>query len=132
MPSSPSLTLRLPAARPQLALVRALLSVWLEGNGCAGQLVDDVQLIATELVANAVEASPAESCEVCVVLSLDPKGLDLLVEDEGGGFSLMDTAAAPGINALRGRGFLIVRALTDELHVRRVGDRTQVAVRKLR
>jgi anti-sigma regulatory factor (Ser/Thr protein kinase) len=55
----------------------------------------------------------------------------LEVEDDGAGMELSHRLEDPDLDAEQGRGIYVVRALTDDLTVRRVEDRTVVrAVRR--
>ncbi|MDP1806308.1 MAG: ATP-binding protein, partial [Acidimicrobiales bacterium] len=53
------------------------------------------------------------------------------VEDDGAGMELSHRMEDPDLDAEQGRGMYVVRALTDDLTVRRVDERTVVrAVRR--
>jgi len=88
--------------------------------------VDDMALAITELVTNAVEASPTASAPILVHATYIGQNLCIEVIDEGHGFTMDDSAARPGPKSIRGRGLPIVRALVDAVEVDRSDGRTRV------
>jgi sigma-B regulation protein RsbU (phosphoserine phosphatase) len=72
------------------------------------QLLDDLQLVVSELVTNALRAACAS---VTVTLSTDGRSVRLGVEDDAGG---MPKVQRPGITETHGRGLLIVAAVSDD------------------
>jgi anti-sigma regulatory factor (Ser/Thr protein kinase) len=73
-----------------------------------GVPVDDVVLIASELVTNAVRAGAAW---VAVTLRVTRRRVDLVVEDDAAGLPVLATADH---EAVGGRGLLIVDQLADD------------------
>jgi anti-sigma regulatory factor (Ser/Thr protein kinase) len=77
----------------------------------AGVLIGDVVLVVSELVTNAVEAGASN---LGLTLALNLRGLELVVEDDAGGWPLRTVV---GADAARGRGLNIVEQLADSWHV---------------
>ena len=78
-------TMNVPFAPESAARVRAALESWLEHRGSDAEIVDDVRLIATELVGNAVRhASPLNNGTVLVRWREEDATLVLSVADGGG------------------------------------------------
>lgn len=73
-----------------------------------GVAVDDVVLIASELVTNAVRAGASR---IDLTLRVTRRRLDLLVEDDAGGLPVLATADE---GAIGGRGLRIVDQLADD------------------
>ena len=126
-----ALDLRLRASVHSVPSARHHMARWLDALSLPDEVVDDMALAVTELVTNAVEASP-DGGEVVVRATYHPPDLCLEVVDEGPGFHLHDPPENPGAEAIRGRGLPIVRALVDLVEVERDGRRTKVtATRRL-
>jgi serine phosphatase RsbU (regulator of sigma subunit)/anti-sigma regulatory factor (Ser/Thr protein kinase) len=117
-----------------IPLGRHLLADWLEHLAVEQTELADLLLVASELCSNAVRhASGAPSA---LVLRAWAEGDAIVVEvqDDGAGFELSERYyddEPPDPDAEQGRGLYVVEALTDEVTVRREGDRTVVrAVRR--
>lgn len=106
------LSLSLPPATAELVTLRSSLRAFLED---CDEPADDWLLIATELVTNAIAASPSEA-PIGVNVNVEPQRVDLRVVDMGAGFDLQPTASVP-ISSARGRGLMMVDALADEFTV---------------
>jgi anti-sigma regulatory factor (Ser/Thr protein kinase) len=76
---------------------------------------DDTLLVVSELVTNAIEASPSPYERVRVQLSRSPLGCRITVADHGPGFS----RAPLGLQPEGGRGLMVVRRLSRELTTKR-------------
>lgn len=127
------LTLRFDAVMDSVPDARHRVGAWLAAVEVPVRLRDELALVVTELVTNAVEASPGPNAAIDVRARIDDDDLVIVVADHGGGFSLTHAPELPGGNAIRGRGIPIVDALMDSLEVRRVEGRTEVTtVRSLR
>jgi len=102
---------------------------WLTDLRCDEPLVDDMVLMASELVTNALEhASGASSMSV----SLDDGMLCLAVRHHGSAGQLpeVDTWGPAHPEAFSGRGLGIVAALADEVRVRTDGPEITIEVRR--
>jgi anti-sigma regulatory factor (Ser/Thr protein kinase) len=118
-------TLTLPFAPTSAALVRRSLSAWMREQGCSREHIEDVRLVATELVGNAVRhASPIDPGHVVVGWHLERGDLVLSVSD-GGGTSLPQRCSV-GAGAVTGRGLNIVSALVQRWWVDREMHRNTV------
>jgi PAS domain S-box-containing protein len=106
-------------SRPEtiaVADVRHKFASWLQDQPEASVLAEDLSVVMSELAANS--ARLAESFFE-VRASLFEGGVVLEVEDDGAGFDYRATVASPSVEAESGRGLLIVRAMVDDLTVRR-------------
>ncbi len=95
-----------PSSVPAIrALVRRVADVW----GYETQFIDDAELVASELTANAVLHSQADDCD-CFDVRLKPGYQRLRIEIADTGSSL-PRQKAPGSSTDTGRGLLLVEAL---------------------
>lgn len=118
------------AHRGSVPSVRHLVGAWLHEHAIDGHLGDELLLVVTELVTNAIEASRSPGSRVDVVARLTDHTILVDVVDDGDGFDLDESTGLPGPDSVRGRGLAIVRALTDDVRVGRVDDRTMVRVER--
>ena len=119
---------------PSLAtvpLARHLLSDWLEHLSVDAGERADLLLVASELCSNAVRHASGAPGALVMRAWADADALVVEVEDDGPGMELSRRLEDPDLDAEQGRGIYVVRALTDDLTVRRVDERTVVrAVRR--
>ena len=119
---------------PSLAtvpLARHLLADWLEHMALDAGERADLLLVASELCSNAVRHSSGKPGALTMRAWADGDALVVEVEDDGAGMELSHRMEDPDLDAEQGRGIYVVRALTDDLTVRRVEERTVVrAVRR--
>lgn len=122
-------SLELDAQLESVPRARHELARWMNWSGVPAQIRDEMSLVVTELVTNAIEASPGSSAKVSVWSCLSPDDVILRVIDEGPGFDLpVGNLTVPQPATDRGRGLPIVRALMDHIAVRRDDGRTEVEV----
>jgi anti-sigma regulatory factor (Ser/Thr protein kinase) len=119
---------------PSLAtvpLARHLLGDWLDHLSLDPSERDDVLLVASELCSNAVRHASGKPGALAMRAWADGDALVVEVEDDGAGMELSHRLEDPDLEAETGRGIYVVRALTDDLTVRRADERTIVrAVRR--
>ena len=119
---------------PSLAtvpLARHLLDDWLEHLSLDAGERADLLLVASELCSNAVRHASGKPGVLAIRAWADGDALVVEVEDDGAGMELSHRMEDPDLDAEQGRGIYVVRALTDDLTVRRVAERTVVrAVRR--
>jgi len=119
---------------PSLAtvpLARHLLSDWLEHLSVDDGERADLLLVASELCSNAVRHASGKPGALAMRAWADGDALVVEVEDDGAGMELNHRLEDPDLDAEHGRGIYVVRALTDDLTVRRIDERTVVrAVRR--
>jgi len=119
---------------PSLAtvpLARHLFGDWLEHFDLDDAERADLLLVASELCSNAVRHASGKPGALAVRAWAEADAVVVEVEDDGAGMELSHRAEDPDLDAEHGRGIYVVRALTDDLSVRRVGERTVVrAVRR--
>ena len=119
---------------PSLAtipLARHLFGDWLEHLSLDASEQADLLLVASELCSNAVRHASGKPGALAIRAWADGDAVVVEVEDDGAGMELSNRAEDPDLDAEQGRGLYVVRALTDDLSVRREGERTVVrAVRR--
>jgi anti-sigma regulatory factor (Ser/Thr protein kinase) len=119
---------------PSLAtvpLARHLLGDWLEHLALDDDERADLLLVASELCSNAVRHASGRPGALAMRAWADADAVVVEVEDDGAGMELSHRLEDPDLDAEQGRGLYVVRALTDDLTVRRVDERTVVrAVRR--
>jgi anti-sigma regulatory factor (Ser/Thr protein kinase) len=114
-------TMRVPFAAESAGRVREALGSWLNRRGSAPRTVDDVRLVATELVGNAVRhARPLGNGTVLVRWHEEGSTLELSVCDGGGTTTPEQVAASP--TDVGGRGLAIVDALSSTWWVEHSSD----------
>jgi serine phosphatase RsbU (regulator of sigma subunit)/anti-sigma regulatory factor (Ser/Thr protein kinase) len=114
-------------------LGRHLLSDWLAHLSVDEAERADLLLVASELCSNAVRHASGAPSALSLRAWADGDAILIEVEDDGAGFELNrrydDEIPDPDME--QGRGLYVVEALTDEMSVRREGERTIVrAVRR--
>lgn len=101
-----------PAQPTSAALIRRDIADDLIGADIASDVVDDVLLVASELVSNAVQhANALPSGDLSVQWDRDAAGITVSVTDGGGAQQPHERSAGP--RDARGRGLTIVSALAD-------------------
>lgn len=122
--------LNLPFEPASVSVARHAVGDWLDGFGPEsgeekGELIDDVRLVVSELVGNAVlHADPLEGGTMDVTWECTDERIELSVRDGGGMTRPEQREAAP--TDLGGRGLQIVNALTTQWWVESDGDSTTV------
>jgi len=114
-------------------LGRHLLSDWLEHLSVDDAERADLLLVASELCSNAVRHASGAPTALSLRAWADGDSVVIEVEDDGAGFELSARydEEVPDTDLERGRGLYVVEALTDDMTVRREGERTVVrAVRR--
>lgn len=122
-------SLNLPFAPTSAGEVRRALVAWLQELGSSRAVIQDVQLVATELIANAIRhADPIRSGGLLVRWKSDGDVLTLSVTDGGSVTSQPHTVdAAP--DAESGRGLSIVEELCLSWKIVSPHGLTDVSVR---
>lgn len=115
------LDITVPPDITELRRLRRLSAAWLDDGLDPGPL----QLVVTELVTNAIEAST--DLPVRLRLSEDDDGVTLVVEDHGPGIADREIGPVPAHHP-RGRGLYIVSQIA-ELDLRRDPGVTRVTAR---
>lgn len=103
-------------APENLSALRSDAGAWLAANGVDGTPADDLVLIASELIANALEVARSQ---ITLRLTLDHGQVTVEVEDDGPGRSDLDRLGRdePEGDAEAGRGLYIVRRLVDDVEI---------------
>ena len=106
-------SVRLPTDEQSVPLVRGLLRQALTYLGVAETGIQEIVLALTEACANVVQHA-GEHEEYQVDIAIDDDTCRISVVDEGDGFDVEATAAAPS-PLEGGRGLVLMRALVDRL-----------------
>ncbi|MGI9022185.1 MAG: ATP-binding SpoIIE family protein phosphatase [Acidimicrobiales bacterium] len=116
-----------------IPLCRHLFSDWLEHLRVDDAERADLLLVVSELCSNAVRHASGAPRAVALRAWAEGDDVAVEVEDDGTGFELESRYddEVPDSNAEQGRGLYVVEALSDQVTVRRLDDRTLVrAVRR--
>lgn len=112
-----------------------------EHIGMSRDKIDEVQMAVVEACINAFEHSGSEDREVRIQMQVlgedkDPQGLEIMIRDQGVGFSPKSVATKKGpVSALpqkRGYGLMIIHGLMDEVEIQSDEAGTIVTMKKLR
>lgn len=127
-------TWRFPPDKAQVPIVRRQVVKWLEARELRSDDLQELALVTSELLANAVVAARSA---VEVRVTLDPSRVRFDVENDGEGTEVdIDRMgrSLPAPDAQAGRGLFLVRSLTDNLTVSTVPGRGTVVscTRRLR
>jgi serine/threonine-protein kinase RsbW len=118
-------TVRLPAVPASAAALRRRLAADLAGQPISPTLIDDVVLVATELVTNAIRhAEPLADGEVTVAWRVD--GHEVLVRVTDGGASSRPRVRHPSPRETSGRGLALVETLASRWGVEDAAGATTV------
>jgi anti-sigma regulatory factor (Ser/Thr protein kinase) len=141
------LALDLPAAHRGVRVARNLVRHFARMEGVQGNEVEQLVLIVSELLANAVDhgqASPAMTereleadARMRLVLSVGSHEWRLSVTDEGGGDAArlrqaIQSARLPDLEDERGRGFYLMRQMVDAMEVDTSADGRGLTFRVVR
>jgi anti-sigma regulatory factor (Ser/Thr protein kinase) len=113
----------LPNTPAGAVLIRKQLMRFIEHFRLTREVVDDVEAVVGEALANAAEHGYRLRGTIRVEASLDEASLEVSVSDDGGGFSLRGPISTehPPAHSPRGYGLFLMQALVDELEFRNDG-----------
>jgi serine/threonine-protein kinase RsbW len=123
-----------PARRDEVAIARHIVVDHLSGRGVSSVVVDDLELVTSELVTNAiVHPRPTGRSDVVVHVHVDVSDAVVLSVANFGAANAIPAVdqwhpASPA--ALSGRGLGIVRRLCDEVAVEQRGELAVVTCRR--
>lgn len=118
-------TIQLAPHPGQLRHIRRMTAIWCEAVGADW---DELALVTTELLSNALAASPPEE-PIEVILDANDDEVRVSVVDAGAGLKSASFAPPPP-SSQRGRGLAIVDRLADQLTIDRIDGHTMVTARK--
>ncbi len=119
------MTVRLPAVPSSAALVRHHIADDLTRLSVAPSVIDDVVLVATELVSNAIRhADPLPGGQVTVTWEVDTRGVTVRVTD--GGAPSQPVVQHPTSRDTSGRGLALVEALATSWGIEDAAGTTTV------
>lgn len=127
-----TLKLQLPRDARFVALLRHIATCVFEDVGVPQEAADDIRLALTEACANAVRHAVGSNA-YSVVFTIDEVGCAIDVLDLGPGFEFPipdSDGEVPDVDTETGRGFMLMRALVDDLQFARQDDGTAVTLRK--
>jgi anti-sigma regulatory factor (Ser/Thr protein kinase) len=119
-----------PATTAAIGDARDVVRSWLTTRGCAAGTVDDLELVCSELVSNAIQHADGVSS---LSVTLDDRCAGLSVRHRGDPSDIpppQDWGPAEP-EALSGRGLGIVAALADEIRVHHHADLVTIEARRL-
>ena len=133
------LRLDLPAAHSAERMARSVLRRFAQSEGVAKKEIETLELVASELLSNAVDHGGGKSAmeeadrpgdvRMLVVLTIEPGGggWSLEVSDQGGGEPkdvehLVSSSEFPDLEDERGRGFFPMSQLVDSIKVEKSED----------
>lgn len=122
---------RLEPDADRIGAVRSELRDWLSGRGVTTDELDDVSMIATELLSNGIRAARTS---VSLRASLAHGEMHIEVEDDGPGDPSLDEIgrSLPDDYSPGGRGLFVVRALSDDVRTLSTSEGTIVtSIRRL-
>jgi serine/threonine-protein kinase RsbW len=127
-----ALDLVVPARRGEVAVARHAVVEHLSSHGVSSMVVDDLELVASELITNAI-VHPRPTSEAVVRVHVEVADLVAMwVANVGSAGAIPPVEAwlpaAPG--ALSGRGLGIVRRLCDDVAVEQRGELAVVSCRR--
>jgi serine/threonine-protein kinase RsbW len=120
--------LQLPASPEYLAVARARLAAFLAQAPVAPEAVFDLQVALSEACANVIRH--ARTPQFALRFILEEHAVTVEVTDRGPGFDPAILARPSGAGSGSGRGFLLMRALTDQVDVETTPSGTTVRLRK--
>lgn len=124
-------TVNLPPRVDALPPARMHFAEWLRANGVDGSTADDLEVVFSELTANAVTASPDESAAVRIHAFLEQDAVVLEVSNRTDGTSTPHSRSGRSTLSASGRGLVIARSFVDQLDVvQDAPDRVTVRARR--
>lgn len=129
--------LDLPAAHSEERMARQVLRKFAEVRGMAEREIETLELIASELLGNAVDhggggaamdrSDLVRRVRMRLAFEVQPEGWRLSVSDEGGGEpedlkELIDPEGMPDLEDERGRGFFLMKSMLESLTVVKSSD----------
>jgi anti-sigma regulatory factor (Ser/Thr protein kinase) len=125
------LELHVPARTESVAAARHAVAQHLARASVPSIVIDDLELVTSELVTNAIvhPRPPVATVQVRVVVADD---IEMQVAHRGAAAALppIDAWQPVPATALRGRGLGIVRRLCDDVHVAQDGERVVITCRR--
>jgi anti-sigma regulatory factor (Ser/Thr protein kinase) len=132
-PTPRRMTLDLPAVHDQVVVARNAVRIFARMQGVAGRELDNLLLVVSELLANAVDhggggraLSVAEvagnGARMELALEIEDERCQLQVSDQGGGDvaqvrALLAPDAEPDLEDERGRGLFLLRQMVERIDV---------------
>lgn len=131
------LRMELPAAHSAVRMARKVVRQFAETGGMAGDDLETLVLVTSELLANAVDHGGGQSAfeerdlkepvRMLLELEFENEGWRLAVSDQGAGDpvqieTLLHPTGPPDLDDERGRGFFLLTTMVDSLTVARSAD----------
>lgn len=127
----PQETLIIPSQHEQLDHVLEFVEGFADAHGLSENLMDTLMLLSTEAATNAMEHGNGYDAakNVKLVLDVTDARVEMIVEDEGGGFRPQDAPnplAEENLLLDGGRGVFLMEELSDEVHYEEDGRRVRM------
>jgi serine/threonine-protein kinase RsbW len=118
------IVLKLPSQMAFLGIPDAVLLEIGSDLACPRQLIEELGTAVIEACSNAMEHGNAHDPDRIVELHIDlgPDRLEVAVLDTGPGFDFENWQPVEDLLRERGRGIMIMKGFTDELHYGRAAD----------
>ena len=125
------LVIEVPGRASAIARARRAVAEFLARRGVPSVVVDDMELVTSELVTNAIIHPPAPVDVVRVEVGASDT-VSVAVSHVGAAAAIppVESWRPPPPHALSGRGLAIVKRLSDAVSVRQVGDMAVVTCRR--
>ena len=125
------LVIEVPGRAAAVARARQAVAQFLALRGVPTVVVDDMELVTSELVTNAIIHPPAPVDVVRVEVAASDT-VSVAVSNVGAAAAIppVESWRNPSPHALSGRGLAIVKRLSDVVSVRQVGDRAVVTCQR--
>lgn len=143
-PAPRRMELALPAAHRTVRMARNLVRRFARMDGLPPAEVDNLMLVATELLDNAVDHGGGNAAQdesevpagvrMGLELELSADGWTMSISDQGGGDpaeleALVNPEGLPDLEDERGRGFFLLSTMVDEMQVAPSADGKGITVR---
>jgi serine/threonine-protein kinase RsbW len=118
------LEIRSEADPAELSTVRRRIRDYLQNVGTATEIVEDIELVVSELATNVIEHTTSTSLTILVGRVDDDWFVDVADVDD---LSILDDVALPNVTEPAGRGLFVVSSIVDDIRI--VHDAGNYAIR---
>lgn len=125
--ASPALRLSTGADTRHLEWLRRMVRAFLNGHGSPPEVVDDVELVVSELTTNVIRHTDSETLSVRLAAAAGHWILEVADAED---LPPLDDVTLPPSHAADGRGLSIAAALMDEITTVRADGRSFVRCRR--
>ena len=108
------LEIRSEADPAELSTVRRRIRDYLNDVGTASEIVEDIELVVSELATNVIEHTTSTSLTILVGRVDDDWYVDVADVDD---LSILDEVALPNMTEPAGRGLFVVSSIVDDIQI---------------